>query len=366
MQPRSMKDTQILSGFQPLPSASPPLSAATRVVPALHTGRVGWVLRCVLVVQALVMVAALFDARSVLAWFDRVGLLTGAAQPALVAWLLALLALHARWPRLGGRWQWAWALGLGAVAGLYACGLVYWMGLIDWAPWLASAASGTLVAAGLTAMLQWRQRALLPADTLAQLDTLQASIRPHFLFNTLNSAVALVRHDPARAERMLEDLSELFRVALAARPHAVTLAEELSLARHYLDIETVRFGDRLRVEWRIDESVTHALLPPLLLQPLVENAVKHGVEPSLLGADVRITVRREGDGVVIKVTNTVPAGHGQPGNGMALDNVRQRLLLLHDMHGRIDQACQDGVFQVRLEIPLPTPSDGLLWREVKQ
>jgi two-component system sensor histidine kinase AlgZ len=85
-----------------------------------------------------------------------------------------------------------------------------------------------------------------------------------------------------------------------------------------------------------------------------------------LGADVRITVRREGDGVVIKVTNTVPAGHGQPGNGMALDNVRQRLLLLHDMHGRIDQACQDGVFQVRLEIPLPTPSDGLLWREVKQ
>lgn len=299
------------------------------------------------------MVAALFEARSPQAWLAQVGLLTGGALPALIGWLLAMLG----WQKWGQRWahhaQWAVALTLGALAGCYACAMVSWMGLIDWAPWLASAASGVLVAAGLTAMLQWRQRAELPAAARARLATLQASIRPHFLFNTLNSAIALVRHDPVRAERMLEDLSELFRVALADRAHAVTLAEELALARHYLDIEMVRFGDRLRVDWRIDPAVVHAMLPPLLLQPLVENAVKHGVEPSVMGAEVRITARRDGDRVVVKVTNTVPAGQGRPGQGMALDNVRQRLMLLHDMHARFDLACQDGVFQVRLELPLP-------------
>ncbi len=348
-----MKNTEILSAFPDWP-ATKPLSASTAVAPALRSGRAGWVLRCVLVVQALLMVAALFEARDPQAWLLHVGLLTGAAQPALMAWMLALLALHAWRPHWPVRMQWALALALGAAAGAYACALVFWMGLIDWAPWLASVASGALVAAGLTAMLHWRQRAELPAAARARLDTLQASIRPHFLFNTLNSAVALVRHDPARAERMLEDLSELFRVALADRSHAVTLAEELALARHYLDIETVRFGERLRVDWRIDDAVVHALLPPLLLQPLVENAVKHGVEPSLQGAEVRITAKRQGERVVLKVTNTVPGGQGQSGHGMALDNVRQRLLLLHDVHARFDWACQDGVFQVRLEWPLPS------------
>jgi len=347
-----MKDTQILSGFHEWPSG-PTTPAPARVAPALATGRAGWVLRCVLVVQALVMVAALFEARSPQAWLAQVGLLTGAAQPALIAWLLAMLGWQMWGPAWGHHAQWGVALGLGATAGLYACAMLSWMGLIDWAPWLACAASGSLVAAGLTAMLQWRQRAELPAAARARLDTLQTSIRPHFLFNTLNSAIALVRHDPVRAERMLEDLSELFRVALAERPHAVSLADELALARHYLDIEAVRFGERLRVDWRIDPGVERALLPPLLLQPLVENAVKHGVEPSLQGAEVRITARCDGDRVVLKVTNTVPGGHGQPGHGMALHNVRQRLLLLHDMHARFDQACHDGVFQVRLELPLP-------------
>ncbi len=352
----NIKDSEILSGFRAWPVERRPASA-TRVAPVSRSGHAGWVLRCVLVVQALVMVAALFEARSLQAWLAQVGLLTGAAQPALMAWMLALLGIQVWRPGLGAVAQWSVALGLGVAAGLYACAVVFWMGLIDWAPWLASAASGALVAAGLTAMLHWRQRAELPAATRAQLDTLQASIRPHFLFNTLNSAVALVRHDPARAERMLEDLSELFRVALADRPHAVTLAEELALARHYLAIESVRFGERLRVEWRVDDSVCHALLPPLLLQPVVENAVKHGVEPSLPGADVCITAQRDGERVVLTVTNTVPAGQGRPGHGMALDNVRQRLLLLHDVHARFDGVCQDGVFQVRMEWPLPSEGE---------
>ena len=104
--------------------------------------------------------------------------------------------------------------------------------------------------------------------------------------------------------------------------------------------------------WAIDEAASKARLPPLILQPLVENAIKHGVEPSPTGATVRISTQRRGGLVVIKVTNTVPAGTGKRGNGLALDNVRQRLSLLHDVQGRFQSALVNGVFQVRLEIPV--------------
>jgi two-component system sensor histidine kinase AlgZ len=191
----------------------------------------------------------------------------------------------------------------------------------------------------------------MPADATARLAELQARIRPHFLFNTLNSAVALVREDPARAEAILEDLSDLFRHALMELGESVTLAEEVALARRYLDIEQVRFGQRLQVEWSVDPSAGQARVPPLMLQPLVENAVKHGVEPSVRGAEVRISTQRRGGTVVIKVTNTVPAGQGRAGQGLAQANVRDRLRLLHDVRGQFQAALKDGVYQVRMEVP---------------
>ena len=126
----------------------------------------------------------------------------------------------------------------------------------------------------------------------------------------------------------------------------------MALARRYLAIEQVRFGERLRVEWSLDPSAGGAKLPPLLLQPLVENAVKHGVEPSATGAQVRISTQRRGSVVVVKVTNTVPAGQGEPGNGVAQDNVRDRLRLLHDVQGQFKTVLVDGVYQVRLEVPV--------------
>ncbi|MBA4267627.1 MAG: sensor histidine kinase, partial [Comamonadaceae bacterium] len=248
--------------------------------------------------------------------------------------------------------QWGVGVVAGALAGLYGCGQLAWMGLLEQAPWLASAASGALVAAILVAALVWRAKARAPAGTTAQLAELQARIRPHFLFNTLNSAIALVREEPAKAENLLEDLSELFRHALADTKEAVPLWQELELAEHYLAIEQVRFGDRLKVEWSIDETASKAKLPSLILQPLVENAVKHGVEPSPEGAVVRISTKRRDGVVIIKVTNTVPAGSGKRGHGLALDNVRQRLTLLHDVQGRFQSALVKGVFQVRLEIPV--------------
>lgn len=353
-----MRDSRILSSFQDLPSThgALPLSQMPdhrrELDLVFDTCQLGVVLRAVLFVQAIAWVVALYGAQSLVGWLETLAVLTAATLPSVLIWLLATCALKRPLARLPMPAQWAAGIGLGAVSAIYGCGLLAWTGLVPSAPWLASAATGALIAAVLVAGLVWRVRAKAPAGTTARLAELQARIRPHFLFNTLNSAIALVRAEPAKAETLLEDLSELFRHALADSQEAVPLRQELALAEHYLAIEQVRFGDRLKLEWHIDPKASEARLPPLILQPLVENAVKHGVEPSPTGATVRISTQRRGSTVVIKVTNTVPAGAGRPGHGLAQDNVRQRLELLHDVEGRFQSALVNGVYQVRLEIPI--------------
>ena len=312
---------------------------------------VGVVLRAVLFAEAVAGVAAMFGASQLAEWLLRFSLLTGGVLPATLAWLIAACVLKSRLSRLGLSRQWAVGIALGAGAGVYGCAMLVLMGLVEPAPWLASAFAGALLSAMLLAGLFWRAKARTPADTTARLAELQSRIRPHFLFNTLNSAIALVRAEPAKAEAVLEDLSELFRQALADPAESVTVGQEIALAQRYLEIEQIRFGDRLRVVWSLDSHADAAKLPPLLLQPLVENAVKHGVEPSAEGAQLRISTLRRGSTVVIKVTNTTPAGSGQRGHGLALANVRERLLLLHDVQASFRCAFKDGVFQVRLEIP---------------
>jgi len=352
-----MKDSQILSAFHaPPPAGTEPGPRAPRP-PAplealrLDTCQAGVVLRAVLFVQGIVLVASLFKPGDLRSWIDHTLLLTGAAQPAVVGWLLVVCVCKKLLQRLPLRAQWALVVVLGALAGLYGCALPWWLGLLQPAPWLASAAAGALVSAVVVAGMVWRERARMPAGTTARLIELQARIRPHFLFNTLNSAIALVRAEPAKAENLLADLSELFRHALADAQEPRPLAQELALAEHYLAIEQVRFGERLRVEWSLDPAAAQARLPPLVLQPLVENAVKHGVEPSPSGATLRISTQRRAGVVVIKVSNTVPAGTGARGHGLALDNVRQRLSLLHDVQCDFRSALVDGVFQVRIEVP---------------
>lgn len=355
---RAMQDSRILSSFQDLSGTASTLPLTQmpdhrrEVELVFETCQLGVVLRVVLFVQSIAWVVALYGAPSVLGWLETLAVLTAASLPSALIWLLLTCATKKQLARLPMWGQWTAGIALGAAAAIYGCGLLSWTGLVSPAPWLASAASGALIAAVIVAGLVWRSRAKAPAGTTARLAELQARIRPHFLFNTLNSAIALVRAEPAKAEALLEDLSELFRAALADSKQAVPLQQELALAEHYLAIEQVRFGDRLKVEWNIDEKAAGARLPPLILQPLVENAVKHGVEPSPTGATVRITTKRRGSVVVIKVTNTVPSGTGAPGHGLALDNVRQRLALQHDVQGRFQSALVDGVFQARLEIPI--------------
>ncbi len=349
-----MKDTQILSAFQDVSPSQP----ATDVMAAPATALVfdacqtGVVLRAVLFVQITVGVAVVFTSVNFMDWVTRLSLATGGALPATLAWLLTACMAKRLLGRLVPMLQYTVAAALGAVAGLYGCGVLAMAGLLEAPPWVASACSGVLLSSVLVAALVMRAKGRMPADTSARLAELQARIRPHFLFNTLNSAIALVRAEPAKAETLLEDLSDLFRQALKDSGEPVTLEEEINLARRYLDIEQVRFGERLRVQWALDPAAAGARLPPLLLQPLVENAVCHGVEPSATGAEVRISTQRRGSIVVIKVTNTVPAGQGASGHGLALRNVRDRLGLLHDVQGQFKSGLKNGVYQVRIEVPL--------------
>lgn len=347
---KQMKDSQILSSFHE--PAAPITPVARPVSPVFDACHVGVVLRAVLFVEVVVAVGALFGADSLLEWLSRFSILTGGAFPATLCWLIAACALGRALSRLPAALQHAVGASLGGLAGVYGCAMLVLTGFVVDGRWLASAAAGMLLAGCLMTVLALRARGRTPAATAARLSELQSRIRPHFLFNTLNSAIALVRAEPKKAEAVLEDLSELFRHALVEHGESVTLADEIQLARRYLAIEAIRFGDRLRLQWALDPQADDARLPPLLLQPLVENAIQHGVEPSPEGADVRITTQRRGDTVVVKVTNTVGrSGHVSSGHGIALDNVRDRLALLHDVQGRFQNVLKDGVYQVRIEVP---------------
>lgn len=346
-----MKEPQILSTFAKggLPAVAP----ATSRPLIFDVCRVSVVLRAVLFVEAVLAVALMYASTGFSDWLARVAMVTGGALPATLLWLVVgcvLKRVIARFPLSA---QYGAGVMLGALAGLYACATLAVLGLFDQPHWLASAVTGGMLAGGLVTALAWRVRGRLPAATAARLAQLQSRIRPHFLFNTLNTAIALVRAEPAKAESVLEDLAELFRHALVEHEGNSTLEQEVSLARRYLDIEQVRFGDRLRVEWALDERAHVAQLPSLILQPLVENAVKHGVEPSGSGATLRVSTQVRGQMAIVEVTNTVPAGQGRPGHGMALANVRDRLKLLHDMEGSFRTELQDRVYTARIEVPMP-------------
>ena len=350
-----MKDTQILSAFQELrPAVPPPPSNPAALDKGLvfDACQTGVVLRAVLFVEVCCSVGVVFVSRDLLDWVVRVALVTGGALPGTLAWLLLACMSKRVLALVPPVAQYMTAVAMGAIAGLYGCSMLAVAGLLQSPPWVASACSGALLSSVLVAALVMRSKGRMPAHVSARLAELQSRIRPHFLFNTLNSAIALVRAEPAKAEALLEDLSDLFREALKDSGEPVRLAHEIELAQRYLAIEKVRFGERLRVQWALDPQADDALLPPLLLQPLVENAVRHGVEPSAQGADVRISTQCRGSVVVIKVTNTVPNGQGEQGQGLALRNVRERLALLHDVQSQFRSGLKDGVYQVRMEVPL--------------
>lgn len=319
----------------------------------------GVVLRAVLGVEIALAVAAMYASPNAWEWLLNTARLTSGGLPGTLIWLLMACSLKRVLHRMDGIHQYAIGIALGVVAGLYATGMMAITGEIARMHWLANAVSGGLMAAVLVGYLVLRAEGRTPEATKAQLTALQAHIRPHFLFNTLNSAIALVREEPSKAERLLEDLSDLFRATLQDPRSTIPLHEEIELAQRYLNIEQIRFGERLQVEWDLDPAALDVCLPPLLLQPLVENAVKHGVEPSEIGAKVTISAQlSQKKFILLRVTNTLSSSRRTgdspafaTGQGIALANVERRLRLLHDVQTSFSASKKNGVFEVLISLP---------------
>ncbi|RJX30317.1 MAG: histidine kinase [Oxalobacter sp.] len=221
-------------------------------------------------------------------------------------------------------------------------------------------AMGALFGIVLQHYFELRARAFSPALAEARLQALQARIHPHFLFNSLNAVLSLIRKEPRKAETALEDLAELFRVSMRDAREMTRLNEEIRLCKQYLSLEEIRLGERLQVQWDMeditDEELYTAQIATLMLQPLLENAINYGVEPVQHPALVEVKVSCSLGSVEILVKNPVPptantAMQVLGGNRMALGNIRERLMLLYDVEAELSSETIDGKFVVRLRFP---------------
>jgi two-component system, LytTR family, sensor histidine kinase AlgZ len=296
-----------------------------------------------------------------------------AGQPewAMAAWLNALTQLCSQWlpPLLLGMgaltlaypWmsRWAYRPALTAIVllvlGLTACasyGYQVWIAPLGMAQWFQ--VMGLCLADVLICLyyLDLLQRAYSPAIAEARLQALQARIRPHFLFNSLNAALSLIRSQPQRAEHALEDMAELFRVLMADNRDLVPLSQELALCHQYLNIEKLRLDERLQCDWQLSEVPPEMMIPPLILQPLLENAIYHGIEPQPQGGVVHIEIKPSGKSLLLRISNPLPPPSNRAsGNKMALKNIRERLRLHYDLEAQLRQYEADQRYIVEIVIP---------------
>lgn len=188
----------------------------------------------------------------------------------------------------------------------------------------------------------------------AELESLLARTHPHFLFNTLNTGIALLHHRPEAAEQLLLDLSDLFRAALGG-PRNVGLGDELDLARRYLAIEELRLGQRLEVAWEVPARIPDVRLPALSLQPLIENAVRHGIEPRMEGGRIELLVSNDGADVHITVRNDLPprsATDSGSGHGIGQPSVASRIQAMTGGLGSLTTSIDDGRYTATIKLPL--------------
>jgi two-component system, LytTR family, sensor histidine kinase AlgZ len=215
---------------------------------------------------------------------------------------------------------------------------------------------GVVVSSILLAYFRLRTMALSRALDEARLQVLRARIRPHFLFNTINAVLGIVRTQPRQAETALEDMADLFRMAMADARDMVLLQKEIQLSKQYIALEQLRIGERLRVDWQMNDLPEDALIPQLLLQPLLENAVYHGIEPLSQGGCIDVVLRRSGNELQVKVENPcLPRSEGSHrGNRVALLNIRERLDLLFDVEARYQVESGKDFYRVEITLPYVT------------
>ena len=311
----------------------------------------GVMARVLLAVNAFAFAAALAADPHWGAVLDRFLRAAAMVEPMLLAAMVALYVLSTVLARLA-YWQGCaavLAIALAVSGAVHAAVAPPDNGLAALARTLALAA---IAAVSLLAYLRLLTRAYSPALSEARLQALQSRIRPHFLFNSLNAVLSLMRRDPRRAERALEDLADLFRVLMQDNRSFVRLADEIALLERYAAIEQLRLGERLEITWELDTAPQDALLPPMVLQPLLENAVYHGVEPGTGTGTVLVRIERRGARVLARIENPYFEEHARrAGNRMAQENIRERLQLFFDAEARLVTRVAAGRYVVELEMP---------------
>jgi len=317
-------------------------------------GNIGVWLRVLLGVNLGALLVALAANNALSQLPSEFAMLAATVEPPLIASLVLLYALRRRLENLGVRL--AVSLVLAIALATSAAGYL----LLAPLQALSAAPAGILRAmfwAALAALLllryfSARARLQSPALAEARLLALTARIRPHFLFNALNAVLAVIRSEPRRAETAIEELADLFRVLMRDNRDLVPLSEEIELARKYLNLERLRLGERLQVRWDMESCPPDAVVPPLMLQPLLENAVYHGIEPAEQPAEINIRFARRGEQLLIELSNPAFAGSGDhPGNRMALANIRERLALFFDLEATLETETGDGRYLVRMTMP---------------
>jgi two-component system sensor histidine kinase AlgZ len=312
----------------------------------------GIMLRVLVIVNVAAAAAAIVKSPDLLAaWWQFIES-SALVEPLLILSLLVLAALSNVLRRIP---YWAAAMVVLAVELVLATALyLAWRVLLGDGP-SALERYWALVALTTFALLAYfhlRERALSPALSEARLQALQARIRPHFLFNSINAVLSLIRQEPKRAEVALEDMADLFRVLMADNRELTPLVREIELCRQYLGIEQLRLGERLRVDWQIDAFPRDALVPPLVLQPLLENAVYHGIEPRSEPGTISIHVYALRDELHAVLRNPYrEASDHHAGNRMALANIRERLALHFDAEARLSVKASDDAYEVRIVMP---------------
>ncbi len=324
-----------------------------------NTGRLpnmrnlGIVLRMLIITNAVLALVAYTLSADLADFFQRIMMISALTQPMLLSSFLVLYALYPVLAKL------KYIHGLAAVTSLimfctlsiYKIFAQLWM--LENVPELSRV---LFTAAAITALnlyyFNLYQRAQSPAVAEARLQALQARIRPHFLFNSINAVLSLIRSQPKQAETALEDMADLFRVLMADNRELVPLAQEIALCRQYLALEKLRLNERLNIQWQIDNMPPDAMIPPLILQPLLENAVYHGIEPLVEGGTITIQMYSELNEIHIVLKNPYSAKNNhQSGNKMALNNIRERLALHFDLEASLKNRQDNGVYEVHIVLP---------------
>ena len=312
----------------------------------------GVMLRVLLGVNVMALADALIQAPEPAGWLARYVEMAALVEPLLLLALGLLAALRDVLRKLPLRLGQLAVVML--VAGLAFAQNSFWqsLGFGDGANPLRPMLLAMAASVVLLGYFELRARAFSPAQTEARLAALNARIRPHFLFNSLNAVLSLIRARPQQAEAALESLSDLFRAAMRDPGELVSLADEIALGKQYFELEKLRLGERLAVDWQIGAVFMGQPIPPLMLQPLLENAVYHGIEPAPEGGVVRIAIEQRGEELRIAIANpTVAAGQHASGNQIAVANIRERLALYYDLEARLEIDAGKKIYEVRIILP---------------